>query len=1171
MTTPIIIDFETYYDKEYSLKKITMEEYIRDERFECIGLSIKVNDDKTEFYRGESWITPLKSILSTHKDHVIVSHNAMFDMGILGLRYDIHPRNLGDTMLMSAVVGLDRCAGRASLDALSQYLISIGYDMPSKGDYVANMEGVHLSDMDETDWERYGEYCIVDSEICATMYKIMLPFMPAGEMGMISTTLKMFTNPSVKLDTELLEDYQQRLIQKREDLLAGVARKVGLSGADELAPHLRSTAKFAKLLESVGVTAPTKYSEKQDKMIPAVSKTDHEFLELVASEDELTRTLCEARLGAASNLEMTRCKRFIDISRRGLMPVPLRYASAHTGRYGGSDKINLQNLPKRKGDKSLRRSITAPNDHVIIATDSSQIECLAGDSLVLTDTGLKRIDNISIADLLWDGVEWVHHDGVIYKGVKDVINYAGITGTPNHIVYTRDGRKLTLDEAAASGEELAVGEREGKPIRTLDSVGKTHTSNGGAEGVDAMPMWRGETNTDIRFEVGKIKELQSVWASEVFGYTGATSQSTAGAVQCVSGTVQGKQVQQSHLQECEKRFQQLRTFCSLRLGKLPSRRLSESRNRSDRYERPLCTRQHTACDQRGECPNTGYERNHQIQGSGNKCLKVCTRLCKKVWRRLGSGTNTQGTYRPANIKFSTGKKASVFGIRRGEVLYRVVREKVRRKLRSVSHIEETTQRYTERGNLIAGTVAVYDIINAGSRNRFCCNGIIVSNCRILAHAAQELPLINIFLNKDDPYSDMASNIYGLPYEVIYREAKIERTKEGIVRRNVGKTTELGCIAEGTEVLTDRGWVQIQHIQNDDLLWDGDEFVPHEGLLDKGFRPCVKFNNIALTPDHKIYNHISGRWFTVEEILYYTDLSLLADTIADSCNQYSFHDIPSKYRRYLVEARDNKLGINDFVTRPILKTYDILNVGTKNCFYVRSINKGSGSSVLKVHNCGYGMGADKFEGQLKLDGLLEAAGNAREIVQAYRRARPNIVRFWKTCGDVLDIMLTGGRVSFGGPNNDLFVADGSTVFWDKKIPSVRLPNGTYIWYQNLRKVPRQEPAQFGDGMEFVYDQFKGNRFEMNRIYGGKLTENLIQGLAFAVLKYQALQMVNAGVPVHMNVHDEWVSIVPKSMAHHAVAVHTKAMRTVPDYIPQGLLDMELDMGKNYADTTTIGGL
>ena len=498
--TRIVIDFETYYDKDYSLKKMTMEQYIRDSRFECIGLSIKVGGQPTQFFRAETWIPELKQLLIAHRDHTIVSHNAMFDMGILGIRYGIHPRNLGDTVAMSAVVGLDRCAGRANLDGLSEYLRTIGYNIPTKGDYVQNMEGVRIADMSPTDWAQYGEYCKTDSDICAAMYDIMLPYMPPDELQMISATIKMFTNPSVKLDTELLEDYQQRLIQKREDLLTGVARKVGLAGADELAPHLRSTVKFAKLLESIGVTVPTKYSEKQDKMIPAVAKTDHEFLELVASDDELTSTLCEARLGAASNLEMTRCKRFIDISKRGLMPVPLRYAAAHTGRYGGSDKINLQNLPKRKGDKSLRRSMTAPNDHVLIATDSSQIEC-----------------------------------------------------------------------------------------------------------------------------------------------------------------------------------------------------------------------------------------------------------------------------------------------------------------------------------------------------------------RVLAYAAQELPLLNIFLNKDDPYSDMASNIYGLPYDVIYREAKIERTKEGIVRRNVGKTTELGCIAEGTEVLTDRGWVQIQNIQSNDLLWDGDEFVPHGGLIDKGEKECIEFSGVTMTPDHKVYD------------------------------------------------------------------------------------------------------------------------------------------------------------------------------------------------------------------------------------------------------------------------------------------------------------------------------
>ena len=796
--TRIVIDFETYYDKDYSLKKMTMEQYIRDLRFECIGLSIKVGDQPTQFFRAETWIPELKQLLIAHRDHTIVSHNAMFDMGILGIRYGIHPRNLGDTVAMSAVVGLDRCAGRSNLDGLSAYLRTIGYNIPTKGDYVQNMEGVRIADMSPTDWAQYSEYCKTDSDICAAMYDIMLPHMPPDELQMISATIKMFTNPSVKLDTELLEDYQQRLIQKREDLLAGVARKVGLAGADELAPHLRSTVKFAKLLESIGVTVPTKYSEKQDKMIPAVAKTDHEFLELVASDDELTRTLCEARLGAASNLEMTRCKRFIDISKRGFMPVPLRYAAAHTGRYGGCFVAETEVWLKSK----------SPYDR---------------------EPYLTNIINANAGTLIWNGDEFVEHEGVICTGLKPVYNYQGLCGTRNHKVFTDNGL-VTLGEAIDQDLHIVDSKRpalDGTPTRNM------------------LPtMQYADGACVLVYDILNAGKEHKYWAN-------------------------GKLVHNSD---------------KVNLQNLPKRK-------------------------------------------GDKSL-----------RRSMTAPND-------HVLIATDS----------------------------SQIE----------------------------------------CRVLAYAAQELPLLNIFLNKDDPYSDMASNIYGLPYDVIYREAKIERTKEGIVRRNVGKTTELGC--------------------------------------------------------------------------------------------------------------------------------------------------------------GYGMGDAKFEGQLKLDGLTEAASNAKAIVQAYRRARPSIVQFWKTCSDVLDIMLAGGKVSFGGPNNDLFVADGSSVFWGKRIPSVRLPNGTYIWYQNLRKVPRQEPAQFGDGMEFVYDQFKSNRFEVNRIYGGKLTENLIQALAFAVLKYQALQIVDMGVPVHMNVHDEWVSIVPKSMAHHAVAVHAKAMRTVPNYIPDGLLDMELDMGKNYADTTTIGGL
>lgn len=970
--TRIVIDFETYYDKDYSLKKMTMEQYIRDSRFECIGLSIKVGDQPTQFFRAETWIPEFKQLLIAHRDHTIVSHNAMFDMGILGIRYDIHPRNLGDTVAMSAVVGLDRCAGRANLDGLSAYLRTIGYNVPTKGDYVQNMEGVRIADMSPTDWAQYSEYCKTDSDICAAMYDIMLPYMPPGELQMISATIKMFTNPSVKLDTELLEDYQQRLIQKREDLLAGVARKVGLAGADELAPHLRSTVKFAKLLESIGVTVPTKYSEKQDKMIPAVAKTDHEFLELVASEDELTSTLCEARLGAASNLEMTRCKRFIDISKRGLMPVPLRYAAAHTGRYGGADKIN----------------------------------CFSAGHELLTPDGWVAVEHYTEGTPI---AQW-HEDATISFDHNPSWLAEPYKGLMYHIETPTVSLVVTPDHRISSVKQGKL--EKGFTIKTAEQIAN-------CSGLDYIPLCgvvdtpeHPYTDAQIRYLVALQADGSIVKNRHIFGFRRERKINRMNELLVELGFAFTRRLQIDGtttftVTPPPEFTPQDKNFSSWIL-KLSARQLS------------LLVDELRHWDGNSNSNNGSLEYNSTVKDNvlwADTAMRLCGRFSAIYGYNYKNRTTGKGVPYCWRLYERTSKYGSIDTKRHittrefDGIVYcpKVDSDRIlvrhNNKICVVNQCQNLPKRKGDKSLRRSMTAPNDHVLIATDSSQI--------ECRVLAYAAQELPLINIFLNKDDPYSDMASNIYGLPYDVIYREAKIERTKEGIVRRNVGKTTELGC--------------------------------------------------------------------------------------------------------------------------------------------------------------GFGMGADKFEGQLKLDGLTEAASNAKAIVQAYRRARPSIVRFWKTCSDVLDIMLAGGKVSFGGPNNDLFLADGSSVFWGKRIPSVRLPNGTYIWYQNLRKVPRQEPAQFGDGMEFVYDQFKSNRFEVNRIYGGKLTENLIQALAFAVLKYQALQIVDMGVPVHMNVHDEWVSIVPKSMAHHAVAVHAKAMRTVPNYIPDGLLDMELDMGKNYADTTTIGGL
>jgi DNA polymerase bacteriophage-type len=114
-----------------------------------------------------------------------------------------------------------------------------------------------------------------------------------------------------------------------------------------------------------------------DKETYALAKGDTGFLELTEHEDPFIQELCRVRLGTKSTIEESRIERFIGIGARnkGKLPIPLKYYGAHTGRWAGSDKVNFQNLPARdKKKKALKNAVIAPEDHVVINSDSSQIE-----------------------------------------------------------------------------------------------------------------------------------------------------------------------------------------------------------------------------------------------------------------------------------------------------------------------------------------------------------------------------------------------------------------------------------------------------------------------------------------------------------------------------------------------------------------------------------------------------------------------------------------------------------------------------------------------------------------------------------------------------------------------------------------------------------------------------
>lgn len=356
----ITLDFETYYDREFSLSKLTTEAYIRDPRFEVIGVGVKFNNEETEWASGSH--EQVKSYLQSFdwSDAMLLCHNTMFDGAILNWVYDIRPRVYTDTMCIArAIHGVETSA---SLRAVSEK-----YSIGAKGTEIVQALGKKREDFEASELDRYGDYCVNDVNLTHKLFTIMAKDFPKQELKLIDLTLRMFIQPVLELDLGMLEQHLTETRDRKDELLinAGVTDK----------KELMSNPKFAELLKSLGVEPPMKISPATGKETFAFAKTDEEFKALSDHEDDRVQTLVAARLGTKSTLEETRTQRFIDIAKRGTLPVPVRYYAAHTGRWGGDDKINMQNLPSRGvNGKKLKRSIVAPEGHTVIEADSAQIE-----------------------------------------------------------------------------------------------------------------------------------------------------------------------------------------------------------------------------------------------------------------------------------------------------------------------------------------------------------------------------------------------------------------------------------------------------------------------------------------------------------------------------------------------------------------------------------------------------------------------------------------------------------------------------------------------------------------------------------------------------------------------------------------------------------------------------
>ena len=360
---------------------------------------------------------------------------------------------------------------------------------------------------------------------------------------------------------------------------------------------------------------------------------------------------------------------------------------------------------------------------------------------------------------------------------------------------------------------------------------------------------------------------------------------------------------------------------------------------------------------------------------------------------------------------------------------------------------------------------------------------------ILAWLAGEEWRLEVFRTHKKIYEMSASQMFGIPMQE-FEDYKKQHGKHHPMRKT-GKVAELACIAEGQLVTTNRGNVEIERVTPDLKIWDGEGWYEHGGVVCRGEREVVKYQWLTATRDHVVWNEV-GEQKTFGEV------------------------IDTKERLLLQDGRRACWGRRQVSTPRVAKVYDILNCGPRNRFSV--------SGVL-VHNCGY-QGA---EGALIKFGALDMGLEQEElqpIVDKWRAANPNIADFWYSCerAAIRAVKLPGqkmvvGKLTFFSAR----VAGANYLF-------MKLPSGRNLAYRDP-KVTEVQAISKRTGNEYTksslsyYGQLPGpsgaksTKWGNVSLYGGKITENACQAIAFDIMANGTLKAAAKGYRIYSLIHDE----------------------------------------------------
>lgn len=356
-TDTLVLDCESFFDKDYNLQKLSTYEYVTNSQFEILGWATKRDDDGPAEFHIE---------LPKHirwKSTTIIMHNAPYDALVLAIHYGLYPPFIVDTLDLARHVEPRWSNSLADL--------CTRHGLKAKGD-TQQFKGLHHSDFTGQQRVDLIDYATNDADRTYDLLQLLLPKLsnPRFELEVAKYTRNLFIKPVLHFNTSRAEKLKEEMCQE--------VQKVVIQ-ADLTETQLRSNKFFElQIREALGSEEPPMKQGKKGPML-AIAKTDPGYAYLLNHLNDRARYLMEARVAVKSwPLHMKRvdrlCSAFKHAGKR--LPVPLRYYGAHTGRWSGCEGINLHNLPARGHPlvNQIRTLIEAPKGCMLVISDFSQIE-----------------------------------------------------------------------------------------------------------------------------------------------------------------------------------------------------------------------------------------------------------------------------------------------------------------------------------------------------------------------------------------------------------------------------------------------------------------------------------------------------------------------------------------------------------------------------------------------------------------------------------------------------------------------------------------------------------------------------------------------------------------------------------------------------------------------------